>query len=230
MANEIVSIEERIKQQLALQQEQVGALRSGGNFISFKNGNMKINSAPVPNNTIEVRILAVVHERSWYDGPYDPDTPQAPACYSFGTEGVPHLASRAPQAENCKDCPKNKWGSAPPRPGSTKPGRGKACREGARVVVCPAGTPIASAALYMANIPVTSLGNLETCLARMNLQTTLAGEYIVAMSVVEDKKTFFKVHFNIQAHTKDIDKAALLERQIAAMDLAMQSYPDFDDE
>jgi hypothetical protein len=90
MANEVVSIEERIKQQLALQQQQTSALRSGGNFISFKNGNLKVNDTPVPNNTIDVRVLAIVPERAWYDGPYDPDSPQAPACYSLGTTGTPH--------------------------------------------------------------------------------------------------------------------------------------------
>ena len=58
MSNELVTIEERVKQQLALQQENASGLRSTGNFISFKNGNMKVNGQPVPNNTAEVRILA----------------------------------------------------------------------------------------------------------------------------------------------------------------------------
>ncbi len=229
MANEVVSIEERIKQQLALQQQQTSALRSGGNFISFKNGNLKVNDTPVPNNTIDVRVLAIVPERAWYDGPYDADSPQAPACYALGTTGVPHPLAENPQCSTCKECPKNQWGSAPPRPGSTTPGKGKACKEGARVIVVPAGSDLSVAGLYQAKIPVSSLKNLEGFVLRANPQTSLLGEYITALSVAEDKKTFFKVHFNIREHTKSMPMELLIRRQEEAVELAMQPHPSFED-
>lgn len=229
MANELVTVEERIKAQLALQQEEAAGLRSTGNFISFKNGNMKVNGQPIPNNTIETRILAVVPERAWYDGPFDPDVPQVPACYSLGTTGVPHPNSTTPQSDVCKTCPMNQWGSAPPRPGSTKPGRGKACRESARVIVVPASLSLASAPLYQAKIPVTSLASIDAFTSRANQVAKLYGEFVVTMNVAEDKKSFFKVFFTIKELTQDMGIAILLERQDEAFDLAMQPYPVFED-
>lgn len=229
MSNELVTIEERVKQQLALQQENASGLRSTGNFISFKNGNMKVNGQPVPNNTAEVRILAVVPERAWYDGAYDPNTPQAPACYSLGTTGVPHPECLSPQAETCKECPKNKWGTAAPRLGSTAPGRGKACKEAARVICTPASLALKSAPLYQAKLPVTSIAAADAFVNRANQVGKLYGEFVTTMSVTEDTKSFFKVHLTIKEHTPDLDIGLLLNRQEEAIELAMQPYPVFEE-
>lgn len=230
MANELVTMEERVKQQLAKQQAEVATLRSTGNFISFKNGNMKVNEQPVPNNTAEVRILAVVAERAWYSTAYDPDVPQTPACYALGPSGAPSDHAKDPQADLCKECPKNKWGSAPPRPGSNKPGRGKACRESARVILIPANLSLASAPLYQAKFPVTSLNTVDAFVTKANQLGKLYGEFITTMNVVEDKKSFFKIHLNIKELLTEVDLETLLRRQEEAHELAMEPYPDFDDE
>ncbi|TXH51679.1 MAG: hypothetical protein E6Q97_17995 [Desulfurellales bacterium] len=229
MSNEIVNVQERIAQQLALQQEQAAGLRTTGNFISFKNGNMKVNGQPVPNNTAEIRIFAVIPERAWYDGGFDPDSPQSPACYSLGTSGVPHPEAASPVAATCKDCPKNKWGTAPPRPGSDKPGRGKACRESARVICSPAALNIKSAPLYQAKFPVTSLSTVDAFVNRCNQMGKLYGEFINTMNVIEDKKSFFKIHLTIKELSSDLDPAEVLLRQEEAIELAMEPYPVFED-
>jgi hypothetical protein len=95
--------------------------------------------------------------------------------------------------------------------------------------VVPAGSDLSVAGLYQAKIPVSSLKNLEGFVLRANPQTSLLGEYIVSLSVAEDKKTFFKVHFNIREHTKNIPMELLIRRQEEAVELAMQPYPSFDD-
>jgi len=120
---------------------QAAALRTTGSYITFKNATLKVDGQPVPNNTADVRVLAALSERAWYDGPFDPDNAQVPVCYALDSE-EPHPESKDPQSETCKECPKNKWGSAPPRPGSTVAGKGKACREGARLIMVPAGIPL----------------------------------------------------------------------------------------
>ena len=231
MGTELATIEERIKRELAIQQEQAAAVKSGGNFISFKNGNMKVNGQPVPSNSADVRVLAVVAERAWYDGAYDPDTPQTPACYALGTAGVPHPEARDPQSDTCANCAHNKWGTAPPRPGSTKPGRGKACREGARVVVTPSSLILEQAPLYQAKVPVTSLGYIDAFTSRANQAGKLYGEFITTMNVAEDKKSFFKVFFTIKELSSSPEMlGTVLKRQEEALELAMQPFPDFDEE
>lgn len=230
MSNEIVNVADQIKAQLERQAAVVGTLRSSGSFITFKNANLKVDGVPIPNNTIETRVLAVVAERAWYSGAYDPDTPQVPACYSLNSTGAPHPESNEPQSMACETCPKNKWGSAPPRPGSNKPGRGKACREAARVVVIAANAPIKSAPLYMAKVPVTSLQEVSTFVQRCMSSNKLMGEFVTHLSCTEDKKSFFKVHLNIKEISSDIDPEVLLKRQDEAFALATQPYPDIEGE
>ena len=230
MSNEIESadvIKARIDAQLQRQADAAASMRTTGSFISFKNAQLKVDGQPVPNNTADVRVLATVSERAWYDGPFDSDVAQVPACYALDST-EPHPEARDPQADSCADCPKNKWGSAPPRPGSTIPGKGKACREGARVIVMPAGTPIRSAPMYTAKIPVTSLNAVTTFVGRCQSAAKLMGEFVTTLSVTEDKKSFFKVHFTLKEHSADIDIPALLQKQEEAYQLAMTPYPTLD--
>src|SRR5262245_35330029 len=124
MTNEVTTVQERIAQQLARQQEVAQGLRTTGSFIKFKNAQMKIDGTPIPNNMVDVRVLSCVGERTYYKGEYDSDKVQVPDCYAIN-DTVPHPDSKAPQADACEDCPHNKWGTGPRH-------RGKACREGAR--------------------------------------------------------------------------------------------------
>jgi len=221
------AIEKRRQEMLERQQAAAAGMRTSGSYVTFKNANLKVDGVPVPNNKADVRILAAVGERTWYDGPYDPDNAQVPACYALD-DTVPHPEAMNPQAYTCAECPKNKWGSAPPRPGSTTPGKGKACREGARVIMVPAGVALKKAPMYTAKIPVTSLNSVNTLVGRCQASGKLTGEFIIELSVVEDKKSFFKVHLNIKEHTPDLDPLLLLSKQDEAYQLAMQPYPQLE--
>ena len=221
------AIEKRRQAMLQRAAEAAAAMRTSGSYISFKNATLKVDGQAVPNNKAEVRVLAAIGERAWYDGPYDPDTPQVPACYALDST-VPHEEAASPQSDDCVKCPKNKWGSAPPRPGSTTPGKGKACREGARVIVVPANVPLKMAPMYTAKIPVTSLDAINTFVGRCAGAGKLTGEFIATLSCTEDKRSFFKVHLDIKEHTPDLDPLLLMQRQDEAMELAMQPYPSFD--
>lgn len=230
MANEIEAkdvIDKRMQEQLERQAKAAQALRTSGAFITFKNANLKVDGHPVANNELHVRVLAAVPERAWYDGPYDPDNAQVPACYALDS-GEPHPEAMDPQSDTCMSCSKNKWGTAPPRPGSNVPGKGKACREGARVIVIPAGQPLKTAAMYTAKVPVTSLAAIQNYIGRCSDSGHLSGEFVGVMSVTEDKRTFFKVHLSIKEHTADLDRALLLMKQDEAYQLAMQPYPQLE--
>jgi len=134
---------------------------------------------------------------------------------------VPHLDSANPQADNCGDCPHNKWGSA-------ARGKGKACREAARVIVIPANVPVASAQMYTAKVPVTSLSTVTSFTSRCGQANKLMGEFVTKLSVVEDKKSFFKVHLTPVEVTAEMDMAALVKAQDAAYNLAMTPYPSIE--
>lgn len=213
----IMSIQEQIAQQLARQNQAAQGLRSGGSYIGFKNAQLKVDGITIPENQLNVRVLSVISERAWYSKDFDADAVQVPDCYALD-DTVPHSDAGNPQADHCGDCQYNKWGSAPR-------GKGKACRESARVIVVPANVPVNVAQMYTTKVPVTSLSTVTSFTSRCGQANKLMGEFVTKLSVVEDKKSFFKVHLAPVEVTQDMDMAALLKAQNAAYDLAMTPYP-----
>lgn len=224
----LTSVQERIAAQLAAQTKEAAQLQQGGNFITFKGAVLRVNDQVIPGNSAEVRVLAVIYERAWYDGPYDPDTPQIPACFSIGDSGKPHENSRAIQNDICMTCPKNQWGSAAPRPGATT-SRGKACRESARVMVCPANLPLESAPVYMAKVPITSMKTVNAFTDRCNQLGKLYGQFVVQLSVADDKRSIFKVHLDVKELDEAVDLEALLGKMEAAHEEGLKPYPVMDE-
>jgi hypothetical protein len=229
MTNEIESadaIKARIEAQLERQALAAQAMRTTGSFISFKNATLKVDGQPIPNNKADVRVLAAIGERAWYPDAFDADVIQVPACYALDSP-APHPEARDPQSDTCANCKWNKWGTAVDSRGN--PSRGKACREGARVIVVPSNVPLKTAPMYTAKIPVTSLGAVTTFTGRCAQASKLMGEFVTTLSCTEDKKSFFKVHLDIREHSPDIDPLLLMKRQDEAYALAVAPYPNLDD-
>ena len=225
MGTEITTLQERLALQLEKQAAASQAMRTTGSYISFKNATLKVDGQTVPNNTADVRVLAAIGERSWYPEAFDADVAQVPACYALDSDEY-HPDSTDPQSETCAECKWNKWGTAVNSRG--EPAKGKACREGARVIVVPANVPLKSAPMYTAKIPVTSLNTITAFTSRCQQAQKLSGEFITTLSVTEDKKSFFKVHLTMKEITNDMDMELLLNRQDAAYQLAMTPYPVLD--
>ena len=112
----------------------------GGAFFSTAGGILKYGGTAMPGNQMVVIILADIMENVYYDAPYDPEVPASPKCFAFGKserEMQPHEAVALEdcfeqQADTCSECPHNEWGSA-------AKGKGKACSNGMRLAMIPAG-------------------------------------------------------------------------------------------
>ncbi len=225
MSTEVESadvIAARLKENLDRQARATAAMRTGGIYASFKNANFKIDGQAIPNNKADIRVLAAIGERAYYEGEYDADTAQVPVCYALDSD-EPHEQSSAPQSDKCETCEHNKWGSA-------SRGRGKACREGARVIFMSSNLDIANAPMITAKIPVTSLKSVTALTSRCSDAGKLTGEFVTEIKVVEDKKTFFKVFFELK-EIKQVEGGmpALLQKQNKAYQLAMEPYPSLDE-
>jgi hypothetical protein len=99
--------------------------------ISLKNGRMSLNDNLLPNDEIEVVILAHTFERTWYDRPYDADDKNPPDCFAIGDDQYalePHANVPNPPNDVCKGCPMAEFGSA-------KQGAGPACKTRAKLLV-----------------------------------------------------------------------------------------------
>ena len=103
-------------------------------FISLKGKKFSVGDDKL-GTMLKVVILADVFDNSWYDRPYDAgsDDVYPPACFAIykdSTEAAPHEDSPVAQSDTCEMCDKNQFGSK---------GKGKACRNGRRILIASVG-------------------------------------------------------------------------------------------
>lgn len=161
---------------------------SGARTISTAGGTFKIGDEDV-GDYMELCIIDWVYTNTYYAGRWDPNVKRGAACAAVGREDHDYLTpfrgtGYDPIHDACGDCPKNEWGSDP------QGGRGKACKNAARLVVAPVldvreaqteGLSAAQVPTYYLNVPVTSVQPLmkvisliegkigEVCAAQTNV-------------------------------------------------------------
>lgn len=164
--------------------------------IGTKAGILTYNGTPVPENKLNVIVIASTHANLYYEGAYDEKNPTNPVCYAYSEDGEgmrPHPKSSKPQHTDCASCQWNAWESDP------SGGRGKACKNTRRLAVIPADTTVVdlpTAEIATMQLPVTSVkvwaqyvNKLSTLFARPPL-----GVYTTIGSV-PDRQTTFKLTF-----------------------------------
>ncbi len=164
--------------------------------VGTKAGILTLNGDTVPDNKLNVIIIASTHANLYYEGVFDDQNPTNPVCYAYSEDGenmVPHPKSSKPQHSDCATCPWNQWESAP------NGGRGKACKNTRRLALIPADTTaedLKTAEIATMQLPVTSVkiwaqyvNKLSTLFARPPL-----GVYTTIGSV-PDRDTTFKLTF-----------------------------------
>ena len=210
---------------------------SGGlQFFGLQGGALKWQGVPVPNNEMKVVVLDHILENVYYEGDYDPNTPQAPSCFAFGRDDstiAPHPliveAGRA-QAAACKDCLMNAWGSA-------EKGRGKACRNTRRLALVAAYRlhqkrevadveHFKTTAMGFLKLPVTSVKNFSTYVKQLAgvLRRPPHG-VVTRVSVVPDAKTQFQVSFELVEPLDASVLATVRARRAEAGALIELPYP-----
>lgn len=166
--------------------------------ISLRSGIMTYMDEPVPNNSLDVVVLASCIEQSYYSGDFDPDNIVPPDCFALAPPGAeqemaPHEAVPEPQSEKCVTCKQFKWGSGR--------GRGKACGTRRRLIIIPASAlenpdSLESAEMALIKVAVTSVKNWASYVNQVAAQYRRPPWGVVTtISVKPDAKTQFKVNF-----------------------------------
>lgn len=196
----------------------------GGQFFGLKGGILCWQDAPLPNNQMAVVILDSIFETIYYEGEYDPDTPQSPVAFAFGRDektltwhenSDPEFAGKL-----CSESEVCRWGSA-------DRGRGKAARETRRLAMIPAGTfnqsgkfemfddeeHFASTAIGFMKLPVTSVKGYASFVKQVAgaLRRPPFG-IVTKVKVVPDPKTQFKVVFEPIMNIPDELMGAIMQR------------------
>lgn len=144
--------------------EMLKNMGGGGNFISLKGGQFTYDGATLT-QPLPVIVLDSVLENLYFEDDYDPDNPAPPVCFAISRDlddMVPDKSCPSPQAETCKECWANKFGSA-------EKGKGKACRNGIRLAVLPAHdiNALSNVDAALVRLPVTSGKNYKGYVTRV---------------------------------------------------------------
>lgn len=201
----------------------------GGQFFSSRGGILAWQEAPLPNNQMAVVILDSILENTFYEGRYDPETPQGPTCFAFGRDEktlAPHTVVIESGNEQCgasglcAGCPMNEFGTA-------EVGRGKACKNTRRLGMIPAGTfgkdgkfelnedveHYATTAVGFMKLPVTSVAGYASFVKQIAgaLHRPPFG-IVTKVKVIPDPKSQFKVVFEPIMSLPDELMGAIMKR------------------
>lgn len=215
----------------------------GGQFFSVKGGALTWQDAPLPDNHMGVIILDSIFENVYYEGPYDPDTPQSPTCFAFGRvdkEMAPHkivFENGTAQNPTCADCQWNEFGTA-------HVGRGKACRNTRRLGMIPAGTYVngkfqliedpqhfETAAVGYMKLPVTSVKGYASFVKQVAgaLKRPPFG-IATRVHVVPDSKNQFKVVFEPIMNVPNELAAVIMKRRDEVRSIIDFPYTPFEED
>jgi hypothetical protein len=196
----------------------------GSNFLSFKNGILSLGgqtlATPMP-----VVVLAEGFERSYYAKAYQADVKSSPDCYSYDNIG-PHAEAKTPQSDVCRTCRMNAFGSS---------GKGKACKEGARVVMMHADAlnnpeSIGEAQLVQGRLSVLNSRVFGAYAKAVTGQGKALWQDVTSMDVKPDPKSQYAVTWRPEGVALDDETLdAISERVEEAEDMISAPYPDMDE-
>ena len=179
----IALVDQELANEVANLKNQIG--QASGNKIKVEaTGDFVLPDGMNLGNEIQVVVVDFVTRNSFYSGPYNPNNPTPPDCYSIGknlADLAPEADSPAIQGDKCATCPLNQYGSG-------DNGKSKACKNSRSlaVILVDPEDPDASAALdapiYTLDLPRTAIKSFDGAVAY--IARSLAGPPVKAVLTV----------------------------------------------
>jgi len=148
----LVSIKDQMAAELAALGDRTAP--AGGDKIQLKNDKTFNLPDGTKVNELEVVIVDFIATNNFYEGAYDKDNIQPPACFAIGqviSQMVPSDNSPVKQSDACATCPMNQFGSS---------GNGKACKNMRRLAVLPLDAD-ADTPLFVLDVSPTGLKSFD---------------------------------------------------------------------
>jgi hypothetical protein len=147
----------------------------------------------VPDNKLNAIVIASTFANLYYPDKWTEGDSKPPTCYAYADmEGElrPHPTAPDPQAESCRTCEWNKFGTA-------DNGKGKKCKNSRHLALIPANTEadkVATAEIAVMKLPVTSVATWSTYVNGLQAMLKRPPEAVVTeFSTKPDQKSQFKV-------------------------------------
>ena len=192
-----VDLEAQIKKELEAQRGHLRALSS--NKIGLKDKEFTLPNGQ-KGKTLECVILDFVWFMVNYPGAYNSNNPQQPNCFAVGRENPasgelkPHESAADPQHDNCKECAKNEWKSAPV-------GNGKACKNQRRLIVLAPNADEGSEPMSLYVSP-GGLKHFDAYVSRLSAEQGMLPVQVVTELSFDPNQTYPLLQFKfIQKHT-----------------------------
>lgn len=204
--------------------------------ISTRSGMMTYMGQLVPDNRLDVVILASIFENNFFEGKFDPRSPRNPICFAFGKpqangdkpEMIPDISIVEPnrQAATCDRCEWSKWNSDT----ESVSGKGKRCKELYKLGLIPANGEFAANEMAILRVPVTSRKNFEVYVNGLSASTARPPWGVVTtVSLHPHPKNQFEVRFTTKAVLPDEILGKIFPKINGAFDALMQPYEENQD-
>lgn len=181
-----------------------------GDRIRFNANKAFITPDGMEGDTLEVVIVDFVSTNLFYDGPFDRDNPQPPACFAIGPEPsllVPSPNSPAKQADTCTACPNNQFGSAPN-------GKGKACKNTRLLALMPVlDDPKAEAPIWILSVPPTSLKAFDSYVHGLATKHKTIPVGVVTNITLDPGNSFASPRFDVARPLKGTELGTFMSRR-----------------
>lgn len=195
----VVSIQERLRAEVAGIQERLGA--PGGDVISITQDKyFKLPDGTKHGGPMDVVIVDFVAGNYFYEGAYDPNNITPPACFAIGTNPTqlsPSDNSPVRQSDNCATCPMNQFGSD---------GKGKACKNSRLLALLPvdadADTPI-----MVLKVSPTGLKAYDSYVASVARSFQVPPLGVVTEVCFDDSVTYASLRFKNPRPNENIELA-----------------------
>lgn len=143
---------------------------------------------------LDVVIIDFLSSNLFYDGPFDRENPQPPACFAIGDEPshlVPSPNSPNKQSDTCASCSMNQFGSA---------GNGKACKNTRLLAVVPAAAlddPDTETPVWILSVPPASLRHYDAYVKSLAAKHKTVPTGVITNIVPDKTVSYAAPRFNV---------------------------------
>lgn len=210
----IVSIQEQLKAQAAAMAGRTAP--SAGSVIKLtKDKKFQLPDGRKVDGPLELVIVDFVSRNKYYDRPFDPAKPMAPACFAIGpipNELAPKDNVPEKQNDECKGCWANEYKSAPN-------GKGKACKNTRYLAVLPPDAD-AETELWFLEVSPTGLKSFDGYITSVTRQYQMPPIAVITEVSFDENSDYQSLLFGNPQPNQNL--AAHFERQAEATDMLMQ--------
>lgn len=203
MSTDVLDLQAQLQAELANISHTIVA--PTGQKIKITSGRWALPNGKTSIDPLSVILLDWRWMNRYYPGKYDPSNISSPACWAIGRvpDDLAPNGGTDEQHTDCASCPMNKFGSD---------GKGKACRNGARVAMVAAD--LSSDIVYF-DIAPTTIKSFSECISKLSSTGTHPLQAIVTVDI-DTTVTYAKATFApVGLHEHSLQAVANLRKEAA---------------